>query len=266
MGQDILSRLTVAPSTPAASFSTLYPLGATDAAGKWYYKNADGNIYTLATVEGAQVITRQVFITGTAATYTTPAGVRQLRVRLFGGGGAGSGTGTTGPNNGTAGNATSFNSIVAAGGSAGVNISGGAGGTGGTGTASMRMSGIAGGNGAQLLANGTNTYLVGGNGAGQGGGVGGGASDSGSAGGAGIVNTGAGGGGGGAQQQSFSTISAYYQGAGGGQGEYVEYNINSPAGSYTYTVGAVANGGGAGTSGAAGGNGGSGLIVVDEYY
>jgi len=53
---------------------------------------------------------------------------------------------------------------------------------------------------------------------------------------------------------------------GGGEGEYAEIVIDSPAATYTYTVGAGGAGGNAGSSGGAGGAGGSGYIIVDEYY
>jgi hypothetical protein len=227
-----------------------------------------GRAVTGTTFNGSTLASasRQVFLSGSSATYTTPAGVRQLYIRLWGAGGGGSGAGTTGPNNGSAGGNTIFNSINATGGSGGVNISGGAGGTGGSGTASIRLAGQVGDKSSNFLASGVNAYLAGGDGGGLGGGVGGGAANSGSAGGAAVANTGGGGGGGSAQQQLFATISAYYQGGGGGSGEYVEYIINSPSATYTYTVGAGGAGGSAGTSGSAGGAGGSGLIVVDEIY
>ena len=50
---------------------------------------------------------------------------------------------------------------------------------------------------------------------------------------------------------------------GGGAGEYVEWISNSPAGTYTYTVGASAAGGTGITNGGAGG---SGIIIIDEIY
>lgn len=210
--------------------------------------------------------TRQVFLSGTSATYTTPANVRQIRVSLWGGGGGGAGSGSTGPNNGSAGGDSIFNSVNAAGGSGGSNALGGGGGTGGSGTASTRLPGARGQTNLTVLASGVNAYYIGGNGAGNGGGLGGGSGSSGSAGSAAVANGGGGGGGGGVAQAAFAIIAAYYQGGGGGSGEYVEYIINSPAATYTYTVGAGGAAGSAGTSGAAGGAGGSGLIVVDEIY
>jgi hypothetical protein len=183
--------------------------------------------------------TVQNLTSGSGATYTTPAGCTYIKVRAVGGGAAGGG--------GSAGNDTTFNSIVAKGGSAGVAHSGtsggagGAGGTGGTGTATLRLPGAAGGDGG----NGTGSAAApGGNGGGSVfGGAGApsahsGATNSGS-GGAGAGSGGAGGAGG---------------DGGGGAGEYFELIIGSPAATYTYTVGAAA------------GTGAAGRIVVEEYY
>jgi hypothetical protein len=267
MADTKISALTGA-STPLAGTEVL-PIVQSSATVKVSVANLTaGRAVTGTSFNGSTLAnaTRQVFLSGTGATYTTPAGVRQIRVSLWGAGGGGSGTGTTGPNNGSVGGNTIFNSINAAGGGGGINISGGAGGTGGTGTASIRLAGQVGEKASFFLASGVNAYLAGGDGGGNGGGVGGGAANSGSAGGAGVANTGGGGGGGGALQQVFATISAYYEGGGGGSGEYVEYIVNSPSATYTYTVGAGGAAGAAGTSGAAGGAGGSGLIVVDEIY
>ena len=46
----------------------------------------------------------------------------------------------------------------------------------------------------------------------------------------------------------------------------MEFIINSPSATYTYTVGAGGAGGAAGTAGVAGSNGGSGKIIVQEFY
>jgi hypothetical protein len=205
------------------------------------------------------VPTRQTFTSGSSATYTTPAGVRQLRIRMIGGGGGGGGgNGGSSGGNGSNGGNTSFNSIVAAGGTGGgggggsgssISSAGGAGGSGGTGSASLRTgggSGVAGPYASNGVCGGTGgSSALGGGGAGT--------SGAGSNG----QNYG-GGGAGGAGSPSG------YGGGGGGAGEYVELIINSPSATYTYTVGA----GGAGNSGASifsGGNGIAGLICVDEY-
>jgi len=62
----------------------------------------------------------------------------------------------------------------------------------------------------------------------------------------------------------FASISATARPPSGGEGEYIEIIINSPAATYTYTVGAGGAGGSGGTY--AGAAGGSGYIIVDEYY
>lgn len=192
--------------------------------------------------------TRQYLTSGTAATYTTPAGCRLIIVREIGGGGGG---GAVATNPGTAGGTTIFNSINANGGSPGAqaNGAGGAGGTGGTGSANLRLNGAPGEHGSGSG--------VGGRGASGWEGAGGGLPGSGvAAGSAAQANSGAGGGGG--------ANAAASNGAGGGAGEYVEIVIANPAATYLYTIGAKGNGGAAGTQ--AGGDGGTGLIVVDEYY
>ena len=191
------------------------------------------------------IATRQIFLSG-SGTYTTPANVRQIRVRMIGGGGGGAAYIT---NAGTDGSDTSFNSIVASHGlGGGLQANGGGnGGSGGSGSASLRVPGGGGGSGSAMGG-------VGGSGA-----FGGAGSAPGSTTAAGrnaFANTGGGG--------SGACGAATGYGSGGGAGEYVELIINSPSASYSYAVG----GGGAGgvPGGLAGGNGGSGVIIVDEYY
>jgi hypothetical protein len=210
--------------------------------------------------------TVQVLTSGSAATYTTPAGVKRLRIRMVGGGGGGGGVGTsTGPD-GDDGGDTSFDDVVAAGGEGGTGNAtgtyilggGGPGGAGGSGTAALRKPGGAGGNGYGVAT-------------GKGGGGASGAGDPGappstgatSAPSAGIDAAGNSGGGGGAASSSGSTA----PGTGGGGGEYVELLIADPAATYTYTVGASGAGGvGTGSGAATGGAGGSGVIIVEEFY
>lgn len=193
--------------------------------------------------------TRQVLTAG--ATYTpTNANVRQLRIRMVGGGSGGGGGGVSGGTS-TGGGDTVFNSIHATGASSTpASTTPGAGGTGGAGTASFRSPGAVGGTGfgtgASFSATGATgaSSLLGG-----------------AAFGSAAANTGAGGLGGGT-----NAVSSGATGAGGSAGEYVELIINNPASTYTYTIGSGGSGGTAGTSGTAGGNGGSGVIIVDEYY
>lgn len=185
--------------------------------------------------------TRQYLLSGTGATYTTPAGCRLIIVKFVGGGGGAAAIAT---NNGTAGTDSSFNSVVAKGGGGGVVAgAGGIGGTGGTGSAQLRIAGSNGSAGG--FAGGGGTPF--GSGAGARSGTGAGINAA--------ANTGAGG--------SSGISGGVGSGAGGGA-EYVELVIPNPAATYTYTVGPGGNGGAAGTQ--AGGNGGSGIIVVEEYY
>ncbi len=200
---------------------------------------------TGVTCGATAVSSRQVLTTGTVATYVTPAGARQLRVRMVGGGGGG-GQNSSGSGDGSIGGTTTFNSITAVGGGRGDHGgNGGAGGTGGTGGSlpnTLRTPGNPGQNGITGAQNGSN---------------GGASMLGGGAYGAGLANAANNTGGGGAGQNSPSGNS----GGGGGAGEYVELIINAPTGAYTYTVGAGGASGGTGT-----GAGGSGLIIVDEFY
>ena len=210
---------------------------------------------------GVPVSTRQVLTSGT--TYTTPANVRQLKIRMFGGGGGGGGAGTSGGvTGGGNGGSTTFNSVNAGGGLADNLGLGGAGGSSVTGTASFRQSGQPGAPPTVLFASSTQIVILGGNGGGLGAGLGGNAGAAVAAV-AGKVNTGGGGGGGGI---GYFPFGAYIAVGGGGEGEYVELIINSPSATYTYAIGAAGSAGSAGTGGQAGATGGSGLIIVDEFY
>lgn len=217
--------------------------------------------------------TIQRFISGTGATYTTPAGVLWIRVRMVGGGAGGQGSGGSGQGGGTAGNASSFvfsaNTITANGGSAAGGANGVSGGLGGTATA--------------LPTGSSGLTLAGGNGGGAGrasisgssvpGGMGGSSAFGGASGGGAVsdtttpaasANTGSGGGGGVATAGAATNTA----GAGGGSGAFVDAIIPSPPATCTYTVGATAAGGAAGTvpTGASGGTGAAGIILVEEHY
>lgn len=211
-------------------------------------------------------ITVQKFTSGTAATYTTPAGVVYLKIRVIGGGGGGGGVGaTTGPTGGTGGT-TTFNAITAIGGIGGMggtpvsNGSGGIGGSGGAGSPTLRVTGSG---GAAGLSGAATSEASGTGGSGPFGGGGAGVeTDSASAPGiAGATNSGAGGSG------AVGASATCGAAGGGGSGEYYELIINGPAATYTYTVGAAGAGGiGTGTAAQTGGVGGAGLIMVEEYY
>jgi hypothetical protein len=197
--------------------------------------------------------TTQTFISGTAATYTRPANVTYIEVRMVGGGGGGAGSGTSG-GAGTTGAASSFSTASAGG---GVNGTLGSGGGGGAATGcTFALSGQTGNGGAVGAAG---TTLDGGSGGSSPFFGGGGAVSGGVVGGPGQANSGGGGAGGG-------TTGVFTTGGGGGAGAYCELIIGSPAATYTYTVGATAAGGAAGTSGYAGGAGAAGQITVREFY
>ncbi len=213
--------------------------------------------------------TTQNFTSGSAATYTTPAGVKWIKVRMVGAGGGAGGIGlTTGPD-GSDGGDSIFNSIHAKGGGHGggtatfASGTAGIGGTAGTGTATFRVTGQAGGQ-AAITANGAGESAAGGNapffcGAGQPA-----ASESVATvnGNNGVANTGGGGSGSIAEGSNALGCSG-----GGGGGEYLELIISNPAGTYVYTVGAVGAGGiGTGTSAGTGGSGAAGFITVEEHY
>ncbi len=211
--------------------------------------------------------TTQTFTSGTAATYTTPAGVKWIKIRMIAGGGGGGGSGgTTGPTGGTGGT-TSFNAVTVIGGTGGTGSTAtptfvaGLGGTGGTGTTVFR---VPGGIGNQQ-AFGANAIGGGAGGNGPFGGAGGYVSITagalGMAGSPGATNSGAGGGG------AAATNTVAFCGNGGGAGEYAEMIIGSPAATYTYTVGAGGAGGiGTGTSPFTGGAGAAGIIIIEEHY
>jgi hypothetical protein len=208
--------------------------------------------------------TYQYLLSGSAATYTTPANCRAIHVEFIAGGGGGSGSGST-PGAGGNGGDTIFNSVHAKGGSGAAAATGGtspvgAGGTGGTGSATLRIAGGDGGGGNDSSS--TNP-----NGPGGAGGMGvfggGGLGMLVAAGKAGKTNTGGGGGGGGTGANASTS-----GGGGGGAGEYVILDITSPAATYTYTVGAAGSAGtvGGGSNPFAGAAGGTGFIRVTEYY
>lgn len=214
---------------------------------------------------GFTLPTVQKFLTG-SGTYTTPSGVKSIRVRMVGGGGGGGGSGTaSGGTGGTGGNTTFGTSLLAANGgaggagSAGSGSLGGAGGSAslGTGPIGIALPGAAGTVGGVFYV----SYAAGGHGgvsvfggAGSGGCNAGGASAA--------SNSGSGGGGGGAGNTGGSSLIGF----GGGAGGFIDALIHNPDASYAYAVGAGGTAGSAGTSGAVGGVGGSGLIIVEEFY
>jgi hypothetical protein len=209
------------------------------------------------TALGLSAPSRQIFLTG-SGTYTTPAGVRWLRVRLVGGAGGGSGSGTTAGGAAASGSNTTFSTLTGSGGTA---ASGTTQGTGGAASGGNIIN-APGSDGfpSPAAINASTFYIAGGNGgASIFGGAGKGGNPGSSAGNAGATNSGSGGGGG--------SGNLFNSGAGGAAGGYVEHLIAPVSATYSYSVGA---GGAAGTvgggGGLAGGNGAAGQIIVEEFY
>lgn len=222
--------------------------------------------YSIAGIVAAVNPTVQKFTTG-SGTYTTPAGVQYIRVRMVGGGGGGAGSGGPSQGSGGAGGNTTFGTtlLVANGGTGGTGSNGvpGTGGTAslGTGPIGTTVTGAFGTGAAPANSLATIAPAGGPGGATAFGGGGGGGAPGGT-GGAASANSGGGGGGAGL---GFSTASGQ-AGAGGGAGGFVDAVITGPAATYAYAIGAAGTAGTAGTSGSAGGVGGAGYIEVTEYY
>jgi hypothetical protein len=217
---------------------------------------------TTAYVNGITKPTIQQFTSG-SGTYTTPANVTWIKVRMVGGGGGGGGSGTTESTSGGTGGSTTFgSSLLSAGYGNGASFhnnstSGGSSSTINSPAIGFSMTGGCGAKGTNLT---NTTYTEGGNGGNSvfGGGGGGGPNINTASPIAGMTNTGGGGGGGGG--------STGFGGDGGGAGSYVEAIIVSPSSTYSYAVGAGGSAGAAGTGGYVGAAGGSGFIIVEEHY
>lgn len=201
--------------------------------------------------------TVQRFTSGTG-TYTTPAGVKYIRVRMVGGGGGGGGTSVDGGNGGTSyfRVGASPDLLVTTGGTGGKNAGSGlsvAGGTGAlnTGPVGFALTGGSGGEANLSVVNAASgiggASFFGGNG---------GWKSNAAAGNAALTNTGSGGGG-------CGMVGGSTGGGGGGAGGYVDAIIGSPSSTYAYSVGA---GGSVGTGTHAGGAGADGQIIVEEFY
>jgi hypothetical protein len=243
------SAVLVTSSAGIPSLSTTFPSGlsatnltlTTPALGT----PQSGNLIN-CTVTGP---TTQQFTVAGSGTYTTPANVKYLKVRVFGAGagGTGSGTGTGGGAGGTGGTSSFGTSLLSA---TGGSASGGGDGSGGF------LNSMGGG----PIANSTSsTSLTSSGGAGSPGVLGGGGATGVSAAGGNGEAYGAGGGGAGGGATALA-------GDGGAAGGYTEAYINSPAATYAYVVGAAGTAGTAGTSGAPGGAGCAGAVIVEEFY
>lgn len=196
-----------------------------------------------------------------SGTYTSPAGVIWLEVKMRGGGGGGAGSGSAGGGAGGNGADTTFGSslLTASAGVGGVS-NGAAGGLGGAFTVNSPALDAGSSNGGSGSAS---IYTSGGiNGAGMGGSncAGGAGSNGGGSAPiatAGAANTGGGGGAG---------ASNVFNGSGGGAGACVDAIITSPSVTYAYAVGGGGIAGTAGGSGNPGAAGGSGGIWIIEHY
>ncbi len=260
---------TVLSSTPSSAVTTSGTVTAslnTQSAGTFLAGPTSGSA-AAPTFRALQPPTNQTLLSGSAATYTTPAGVLWIKVRAVGGGGGGGNSGAGASGSGTTGGNTTFGtSLLTAnggvGGAATTNSAGATGGVGGTATVTtsgttLKLAALQGGQGGSTAG-----VSVGAGSGGAGastpfGGAPAGGLDS-SNGASAIANTGSGGTGAG----GGNTLAGA---GGGGAGGYLEAIIYpTVAQTFTYTVGAggVASGGG----GFAGGSGGSGIIVVEEYY
>jgi len=232
-------------------------------AGTWASAGTVLGVGDFGTLKTKLNPTIQKFTSGTAQTYTTPAGVAYIRVRAIAGGGGGGGSGTSNGTVGGSGNNTTFGtSLISCTGGGGGTISPGAGGGATlTGLIGIVVNGSSGSSGGQGTS-GVSSFPGGGSGGvGPFGGQAGGPSQgNGSV--AGAANSGSGGSG----AAMSSAVTASYGGGGGGAGGYIDVIITSPAATYTYSVGSGGAAGTAGASGNAGGAGGSGLIEVTEYY
>jgi hypothetical protein len=213
--------------------------------------------------------TVQRFTSG-SGTYTTPAGVKYIRVKMAGGGGGGGSSGSALRSSGNSGASSTFGSSLL---TADAGLGGGStsniGGSGGLGTVNSPAISM-GGSLATRSANGSggvyssttikapgglggDTVLFGG------GGKTGYTSPA-----NGTNNTGGGGQGG--IMDGVGTGVIGISGPGGGGGGSVDAIIPAPGATYAYSVGTGGSGGAAGTNGVAGASGGDGIIIVEEYY
>ena len=211
-------------------------------------------------------------LTSGSGTYTTPAGVLYLRVRMLGGGGGGAGSGAgSGGTGGTGGTTTFGISLLTATGGTGGGVSQVPdGGNGGSGSVSLPAHGFysSGGGGSSGAWNNASTQILAYGGAGGSSALGGGAPSqpaSYSAGGTGIGAPANSGGGGSGASCTFNLVNGW-AGGGGGAGGYVDAIIPTPSATYAYTVGFSGASGIAGSSGFLGGIGGSGVIIIEECY
>jgi hypothetical protein len=219
----------------------------------------DGSTLLLVGAYASPQVTRY---TSGSGTHTVATNTKYLRVRMVGGGGGGGGNNTAAAAAaGGVGGDTTFGAATAKGGTAGrsANAQVAPTGTAAPGYVVVNIYRTDIGQSGGKNPSGTNATAPGGKGGasflgggGQGNGGGGGFNA--------LANTGGGGGGG----SSAAGTANDWAGSGGNSGEGIEFIIDNPQTSYSYTVGS----GGAGGVGTDhnGGQGGSGVIIVEEYF
>lgn len=200
------------------------------------------------------------------ATYTTPTSPAPLyvRVKVQGAGGGGGGGGAAGGNAGTDGIRSTFGTefLIAGAGTAGAAVAGGSGGIATIVGSPILIDSLDGGSGTGAPSLGATGSTSGGaGGSGFFGGAGGGGAAGGNIGRNAATNSGSGGGGGGSANGG-----AALGGGGGGSGAFICIQLNSPTGTYSYSVGGRGSGGSPNASGGFGGDGADGIIIVEEYY
>lgn len=244
----------------------IYDFKRNSANDAWIVLNPEKAFYnftngTKATTTTQGVVFRksptvQKFTSG-SGTYTTPAEVLYLEVRMSAGGGGGGGSGTGGGTGGNGGVSTFGTSLLTTTGGVGglFNAQGSSGGTATISSPAISILDVAGSSGGAAEQARAFAY----------GGAGGSNPISGVA----PMSNGVTGlsgklGGGGAGAGAGAT--AIITGSGAGAGGYIEAIISSPSATYSYAVGSGGAGGTAGTSGFAGGAGGNGFIEITEFY
>ena len=213
--------------------------------------NKGGGVDVFSSINTSPTVTIK---TGSCS-YSPPAGVVYLRVKMVGGGGGGSGS--TASSSGSGGTTQLGTSLIANGGAGGSTTAAVAGGsvTLTTGATVFQVAAVPGQSGPAGQNLGSATGGTGGNSPLGGAGAGGYFATVGNA---AAANSGSGGGGGG----SPSGVTA--SNGGGGAGGYVEALITSPS-TYTFSPCTVGSGGSAGAGTPVGGAGGSGVMIIEEY-
>lgn len=211
-------------------------------------------------VSSTPTVTKLLSGTGT---YTRPANVSHIKIRMVGGGGGGGGNSNNGGNlkyAGTTGGTTTFGDMSAFGGTGGGGAvaPAGLGGSASLGAVAVGSIFIGGAGQTSSGYNANGSSMGGSGGSSMLGGGAGGPNES-ASGIAALANTG--GGGSGASGIGYTPYN--YGAAGGGAGGGIDAVIINPSATYSYSIGA--GGAGAGGSNYSGGAGGSGYIEITEF-